>query len=285
MIRVRALLAILTLAASAAAQPKAAAKPPPTPAAAPRGPTARVQRAASPAYAEYVRRWHAPTPGKSPPIDAGGRPMLALVALNLGERLEIAAAADKGGFAAADLDRAAHLLREPSTGNEHPIEPRLLDLAYRLQAHFKAHEVRVVSAYRTPHGGGSNHGRGRALDLVVPGATDEEVAKFARELGYVGVGVYPTSGFVHLDVRDRSYFWVDASGPGRRNRERGVLADLARKSDELAGGRGERPSPPVTLGKDVDAALVARPGAPAAPAGPADEDEDHEAIGGATSGG
>ena len=33
----------------------------------------------------------------------------------------------------------------------------------------------------------------------------------------VGVGYYPNSSFVHLDVRkDRSAFWIDYSGPGER---------------------------------------------------------------------
>ena len=41
-----------------------------------------------------------------------------------------------------DLDRAAHLLREPSSGNEHPIEPRVLDAIYRIQTHFGAQEIR-----------------------------------------------------------------------------------------------------------------------------------------------
>jgi hypothetical protein len=178
----------------------------------------------------------------------------------------------------------AHLLREPWSGNEHPIEPRLVDLVYRVQAQFKAQEIRVVSGYRTPHGGGSNHGRGRAIDLVVPGVADQEVAKFARELGYVGVGVYPSSGFVHLDVRERSYFWVDASGPGRRNRERGVFSDLAQRSDQQAAARGDRPPAPTSVARDVDVAASGRPQTPQ-PQPPGDDDEDADAVAGALSGG
>jgi hypothetical protein len=36
----------------------------------------------------------------------------------------------------------------------------------------------------------------------------------------VGVGYYPRSGFVHLDRRDRSFYWIDNSGPGQRSRTR-----------------------------------------------------------------
>jgi hypothetical protein len=98
--------------------------------------------------------------------------------------------------------------------------------------------------------------RGRAIDLVVPGASDEEVAKFAREQGFVGVGVYPVSGFLHVDVRERSYFWVDKSGPGKRSRTRGILTDVAAKSDAAAIARGEKAIGPFVVASDVDAALA-----------------------------
>jgi uncharacterized protein YcbK (DUF882 family) len=189
-------------------------------------------------------------------LDEHGRPKLVIVSLNTSERVELSALSDRGGFVASDLDRAARALREPSSGNAYPVEPRLVDLVYRIQTQFRAPEVRVISGYRTPHGrNASNHGHGRAVDLIVPGATDAEVAQFARELGFVGVGIYPTSGFVHVDVRDRSYFWVDASAPGRRNRERGILRDLAIKSDAAAAARGERGLRSLSIGTDVDEAL------------------------------
>jgi uncharacterized protein YcbK (DUF882 family) len=209
-------------------------------------------------YKQYVAKWHEPRADEDgAPLDTRGRPKLVLVSLNTSDRVELEAATDHGGFAASDLDRAAFVMRESATGNEHPIEPHLLDVVYRIQRHFEAQEIRLISGYRTPHGRqASNHGRGRAIDIVVPGATDQEVAKYAREIGFVGVGIYPTSGFVHVDVRDRSYFWVDASGPGRRNRERGILRDLATRSDAAAVARGEHGVAPFAVGDDVDAALA-----------------------------
>jgi uncharacterized protein YcbK (DUF882 family) len=199
-------------------------------------------------YAGYVRAWHAPDESAAA-VDESGRPLLALFALNTRERIELRAASERGGFAASDLDRAAMSLREPWTGNAHPVEPRLLDLVYQVQRHFNACEIRVVSGYRTPRGrSGSNHGKGRAMDFIVPGAPDDDVARYARTLGFVGVGIYPVSGFIHLDVRDRSYFWSDASAPGRRNRERGILGDLAASGDKEALSRGEKPPPPFAIG-------------------------------------
>jgi uncharacterized protein YcbK (DUF882 family) len=226
------------------------------------------------AYHSWVSKWHAVDPNGHAPLDGHGRAKLVLVSLNTSDRVELDAAGERGGFAASDLDRAAFVLREPSSGNEHPVEPRVIDLAYRIQTHFDAQEIRVISAYRTPRGrNASNHGRGRAIDMVVPGVPDADVATFARELGYVGVGIYPTSGFVHVDVRDRSYFWVDASGPGRRDRERPILGKLAAKSDEAAATRGERQVSPFEIATDVDAAIRAHV-EPAAPDHGEDEDDD-----------
>jgi uncharacterized protein YcbK (DUF882 family) len=200
--------------------------------------------------------------------------MLVLASLNLSDHVTLTANSERGGFSALDLDRAAHVLRESATGNEHPIDPRVLDLVYRVSVHFAAQEVRIISGYRTPKNGShSNHGRGRAIDLVVPGTSDEEVARYERDQGFVGVGVYPVSGFVHLDVRERSYFWVDYSGPGKRNRTRGILADLAAKSDARALARGEHGVPPFVISSDVDAALASAARADTSPALMTEDDD------------
>jgi uncharacterized protein YcbK (DUF882 family) len=209
------------------------------------------------------------------PRDEDGRPMLSLTTANRGESLAIPVACDDGGFISTDLDRLAHLLRAAS-GDEHPMDARMLSLVYRIEAHFGAPEIRVVSGYRVPRPGShSNHGKGRAMDIVVPGVADEEVARFVRGTGFVGVGVYPASQFVHVDVRPRSYFWIDYSGPRARNRERGILGDLAAKSDAAALARGQVPVEPFAVAMNVDAVLQARGitvGAAALP----EEDEDDE---------
>lgn len=54
----------------------------------------------------------------------------------------------------------------------------------------------------------------------------------------VGVGTYPRSGFVHVDTRDQSYFWIDYSSPGRRGKITTVRADEAKLVDEAAVVRG-----------------------------------------------
>jgi uncharacterized protein YcbK (DUF882 family) len=192
--------------------------------------------------------------------------MLVLHGMYIDERAELPAASDDGGFYYADLLRAAKVLREPSTGNEYFPEPRTIDLLYRIQRHFDAEEIRVMSAYRTPVSGNSQglHAKGRAVDFVVPGADDTDVARFARELGFAGVGLYPLGSFVHVDTREHSYFWIDRSGPGHRSRERGILLDVVRRADELARGRGEIPGSFVGLHWDSDNPRSA------------EDDEDHE---------
>jgi uncharacterized protein YcbK (DUF882 family) len=266
--------AVLALTATALAQPPQRAH---RPAAAPKA-AALATTATARAYLagkQALVGLHAPST-VPPPCDDHGRPMLSLASVNRRESLAIAALGDDGGFSSTDLDRAATLLR-CNTGEEHPIDPRTLDLVYRIQRHFGVPEVRVVSGYRVPKPGShSNHGKGRAIDLVVPGTADEDVARYARELGFVGVGVYPTSQFVHVDVRPRSYFWVDMSGPHMKNRERGILGDLAARSDAAAVARGQIPIEPFVVGFDVDAAIASRGGAHVAAGAPPEEDEDDE---------
>jgi uncharacterized protein YcbK (DUF882 family) len=198
-------------------------------------------------YFYTVRGWHTPDPNATIQRDASNRPLFVIHAMALNERVAFPAASPRGGFAPDAINQISHTVRESTTGNEHPIDPRTLDVLYQIQAHFNAQEIRVVSAYRTPKTGNSqgNHGRGRAIDFVVPGATDSDVGRFARDHGFVGVGVYPNAGFVHVDVRASSYFWIDSSGPGAPSRERGILLDVAMRADSQARARGETAPPPI----------------------------------------
>lgn len=211
-------------------------------------------------YAHMVWRWHRRAPGSHAPRDARGRPELVLESVNTNESVQLSATTDRGGFSASELDRAAHLLRDPRHDAEFPVDPGLLDVVYRIERHFHAPAIRVISGYRkpTPHGH-SRHGQGRAIDLVVPGESNHAVAAYVRKLGFCGVGVYPRSGFVHVDVRSSSYFWVDPSGPGQPDRARPVLHRLAKRADAHALAEGcPRPRESVRPVPDVDAVWNAR---------------------------
>lgn len=220
-------------------------------------------------YRESVRHWHEAS-GHEAPRGPNGLPCLVLVNLNSKERAELCPRTATGTFELASLEAAALIFREPGSDNAHAVHPRLLDVLYSIQEHFHSGEVRLLSGYRSPWEGNSNHGKGRAADIVVPGASDEGTAAYARTLGYVGVGIYPTSHFVHVDVRDASYFWVDASAPGRAHRERGILAQVAKESDAKALERGEHRTFGPRIGRDATAWLAARR-AIAAPSAAGDE--------------
>ena len=149
-------------------------------------------------------------------------------------------------FDARDLTLAEDAFRHFRDGLSHPVHPRVLELMYRAVTHFEAPYVHVVSGFRTTRSS-SRHSQGRAVDMVLPGVPDRRLARFLQEQGYVGVGVYPTSGFVHLDVRERSHFWVDRSGPGQRSRRRPVQHARARRMDSRARRRGEEAVPDIEL--------------------------------------
>ncbi len=73
--------------------------------------------------------------------------------------------------------------------------------------------VNINSAYRcVKHNmsvGGvaaSNHVKGRAADLTVPGVAPAEVAKAAESVGFKGIILYTRKKFVHVAVRDTKSF-------------------------------------------------------------------------------
>jgi len=99
-----------------------------------------------------------------------------------------------------------------------PLSPRLEQLVVKAAYHFDGARVLVVSGWRA-HAG--RHGTGDALDFKLEGVHAARLAAYLRTLPRVGVGIYthPRTQYVHLDVRDASYHWLDASPPGVRWRE------------------------------------------------------------------
>jgi Bacterial protein of unknown function (DUF882) len=193
------------------------------------------------------------TPSLPPAPDA--RPPLVLLPVNGGGTVELVPQRDDGGFSAEDLQRAAVAFSQQSPGKVHPLAPRLLDLVYRSVRHFDGGVVHVVSGYRRDRAG-SRHTQGRAVDMRIDGVALSRLVAYLREFGFVGVGLYPKSGFVHLDVRDASYFWIDDSAPGEPCRLRCVLEDEARKADLAARARGETPDIFVPNSSADDAAAA-----------------------------
>jgi uncharacterized protein YcbK (DUF882 family) len=100
-----------------------------------------------------------------------------------------------------------------STGEVRPLAVRLEQLVVKAAYHFNRARVLVVSGWR-PHAG--RHSLGDAVDFKLEGVRPALLAAYLRHLPRAGVGVYthPRTQFVHLDVREPSYHWIDASPPG-----------------------------------------------------------------------
>jgi uncharacterized protein YcbK (DUF882 family) len=111
------------------------------------------------------------------------------------------------------------VLRDFRTGEARPIDPRLLDLLWELRGSLDTTEpYEVISGYRSPSTNamlrrsgrgvarGSLHTRAMAIDVRVPGQPIAKLRAAALALRQGGVGYYPASGFVHVDV-GRVRFW------------------------------------------------------------------------------
>jgi uncharacterized protein YcbK (DUF882 family) len=113
--------------------------------------------------------------------------------------------------------RLARFLRDRENEEQKRPHTRLMRVLAYVADHFNGRTIIVVSAYRSENGrtnGSSRHASGQAIDIRVEGIPNETVRDYCLTLQRVGVGYYPRSSFVHVDVRDREVYWVDWSRPG-----------------------------------------------------------------------
>jgi uncharacterized protein YcbK (DUF882 family) len=132
--------------------------------------------------------------------------------LHTDERLSVTYWAENG------YDRNAwgkinHILRDHYTGDQHVMDLRLVDLLHDVQGHVQNDRpIEIISGYRSPatntrlreaSGGvakNSYHMRGMATDIRFDGTPLEKLHAIALTMQRGGVGYYPTSDFVHVDV-------------------------------------------------------------------------------------
>ncbi len=97
------------------------------------------------------------------------------------------------------------------TGSTQDMSPRLMALLLRISRAYDGAVLQVISAHRAADGvvtsESSQHVRGTASDIRIAGVPVETLAETARSLGAAGVGIYPEHRFVHVDVRERPYYW------------------------------------------------------------------------------
>jgi len=105
-------------------------------------------------------------------------------------------------------------LRDHRTGAVHRLDPRLFDLLHDLTSALGRPdtEIDIVCGYRTPWSNEflrrtttgvaqhSLHMEGEAIDIRIPGVPTETLRNAALALHRGGVGYYPRSQFVHVDV-------------------------------------------------------------------------------------
>ena len=143
---------------------------------------------------------------------------LALFNTHTGEELCIAYYS-AGSYNAEALAQIDQILRDHRTDEIKPIDPQLLDLLYTVSSRIRPCEpFHVISGYRSAAtnerlrriGRGvarnSLHTQGQAIDVRLPGYSTGRLRDVCVKLKAGGVGYYPKSNFVHLDI-GRVRFW------------------------------------------------------------------------------
>lgn len=107
-----------------------------------------------------------------------------------------------------------HFLRDHRTGAVTVYNPHEFDLLHAVMAnlHRPNGVIDIVCGYRSPWSNNflrettrgvaehSQHMEGNAIDIRVPGVSTRRLDRAALSLGDGGVGYYPHSHFVHVDV-------------------------------------------------------------------------------------
>jgi uncharacterized protein YcbK (DUF882 family) len=137
---------------------------------------------------------------------------LAFHNLHTDERLHVAYW-QNGTYNRAAMAKINHILRDHYSGDVYPMDVRLMDLLHNLQGKLH-HEgtIEIISGYRSArtnmmlaqYSDGvakrSYHTKGMAIDIRMPGTSLPKVYHTALAMHRGGVGYYPDSQFVHVDV-------------------------------------------------------------------------------------
>jgi uncharacterized protein YcbK (DUF882 family) len=143
---------------------------------------------------------------------------LAFFNTHTGERLKTTYW-QQGQYIGEALSQIDHVLRDHLANETRAIEPRLLDLLFAIRSQMNSLEpFHVISGYRSnstnaylrAHSSGvaenSLHTVGQAIDIRLPGRDLRALRKVALDLKAGGVGFYPKSDFVHVDVGSVRYW-------------------------------------------------------------------------------
>jgi uncharacterized protein YcbK (DUF882 family) len=146
-------------------------------------------------------------------FDRANNGRLVLFNTHTGERLDIVFR-HGDEYVPSALAKLDYFLRDHRTGDVRHFDPRLFDILSDLTASVgrPGGEIDIVCGYRTPstneslraHTTGvaknSLHIQAEAIDLRMPGIDTLTLRKAALALRRGGVGYYPHSDFIHVDV-------------------------------------------------------------------------------------
>ena len=118
-----------------------------------------------------------------------------------------------GSYQPSAMRQLNHLLRDHYSGETHPMDPQVIDLLCSLQHKLGTRKpFQIISGYRSPETNAmlaslsdgvashSMHMEGKAVDIRLEGSNGRSLGRAARKLRLGGVGQYPSSNFVHVDV-------------------------------------------------------------------------------------
>lgn len=118
-----------------------------------------------------------------------------------------------GQYIKQALRKINHILRDHRTNIMKTIDTELLDLLFSVKKGLNVKEpFRIISGYRSPQTNenlssnssgvakNSYHLKGMAIDVSLEGMNIKKIRDYAMKLEKGGVGFYPQSNFVHLDV-------------------------------------------------------------------------------------
>ena len=120
---------------------------------------------------------------------------------------------ENGAYVPGALAAAMRVLRDWRNGEEHVMDPRLFDALHGIHQKLETSQpFQIISGYRSPRSNAvlharssgvasnSQHSYGRASDVRIQGVDLRNLHKAALSQAAGGVGFYPTSNFVHVDV-------------------------------------------------------------------------------------
>ncbi len=126
---------------------------------------------------------------------------------------------EQGAYVTQALTDINYILRDFRTGEVKEIDTALLDLLFTLQQKLDSNgPFHVISGYRSQKTNSllcdlsngvarsSLHIQGKAIDIRLPGFDLKTLQRMTIELRSGGVGYYPKSDFVHVDV-GRVRYW------------------------------------------------------------------------------